>query len=76
MKAAKPRIKSGATMLGRRRSDVDVLVDAFLWVLDLIVPDKNARYRRVQRLGCVLFGGFGIVVAVVVALDVFVIGGR
>ena len=51
---------------------MDALIEAVVWVFDLIIPDKDSRYRRVQRLGCFLFGGLGIVVCIAVLLDLYV----
>ena len=51
------------------------IVEAVLWVLDLIIPTKDPRERRLQRLGCFLFGGFALFVCVVVVLDLYVFGG-
>ena len=53
---------------------VDSIVEAFIWVLDLVIPDKDSRYRRVQRLGCVMFAGLGLLAAVVLLLDLFAFG--
>jgi len=62
------------TMFFWRRSDVDGIIEAIIWFFGLIIPDKDPRYRRVQRLGCILFGGFGLIVIALVLFLVF--GGR
>jgi hypothetical protein len=62
------------TLFLRRPCDVDSIIEAIVWVFELIIPDKDPRYRRVQRLGCFLFGGFGLLVLVLVLFQVF--GGR
>ena len=53
---------------------MDGIIEAIIWFFGLIIPDKDPRYRRVQRLGCILFGGFGLIVIALVLFLVF--GGR
>jgi hypothetical protein len=53
---------------------MDSVIEAVLFVLDLVIPDKNPRFRRVQRIGCVLFGGFRLVGLGIAVFEIFIDG--
>jgi hypothetical protein len=53
---------------------MDAVIQAVLFVLDLVIPDKDPRFRRVQKIGCILFGGFGLVVLGIAAFEMFIEG--
>ena len=53
---------------------MDAVIQAVLFVLDLVIPNNGPRYRRVQRVGCVLFGGFGLVVLGIAVFELFIDG--
>jgi hypothetical protein len=55
---------------------MDAIIQAVAFVLDLVIPDEDRRFRRVQRIGCVLFGGFALLVGGYAFIVVFVIGNR
>jgi hypothetical protein len=53
---------------------MDAVIQAVLFVLELVIPNKDPRFRRVQKIGCILFGGFGLVVIGIAAFKIFING--
>jgi hypothetical protein len=53
---------------------MDAIIQAILFVLDLVIPDKDQRYRRLQRIGCFLFGALAFITGGYLLIDVILIG--